>query len=129
MNENKSPNQQLSPALVERLLNIQEQEVVLRGQELNLRKQNDANAHEYAKAALEANVKDREAERSCMKDTMKYRYIFAGLIIFLLIILFCIALFLNKDAIVMEIIKAIMFFGAGGIGGYAYAQKIHKENG
>lgn len=130
MTENKpsSPNKQPSPALLERFINVQEQEVVLRGQELDLRKQNDANAHEYAKAALEANVKDREAERSCMKDTMKYRYIFAGLIIFFLIILFCLALFLNKDAIVMEIIKAIMFFGTGGIGGYAYAKKAYREN-
>lgn len=123
-----SANRHPSPALLERFINVQEQELVLRGQEIDLRKQNEANSHEYAKAALEANVKDRDAERSCMKDTMKYQYLFAGLVIMFLIILFCIALFLNKDAIVMEIIKAIMFFGAGGVGGYAYAKKLPKEN-
>lgn len=128
MTDNNSVNKHPSPALLERLINVQEQELILRGQEIDLRKQNDSNTHEYAKAALEANVKDREAERSHMQNTMKHRYVFAAIIIILLTALFCFALHLGKDNIVMEIIKAIMFFGTGGLGGYAYAKNNSKEN-
>jgi hypothetical protein len=128
-NNNPSQNQTQhpSPALLERFINVQEQELVIRGQEIDLRKQNDHNAHDYAKAALEANVKDREAERNHVANTTKFCYIFAGIVIFFLMVLFCFALYLNKDVIVMEIIKAIMFFGTGGIGGYALAKKAPKD--
>ena len=127
-NSNSSNAKHPNPALFERFLNVQEQELVLRGQEIDLRKLNDTNTHEYAKAALSANVKDREAERSYMKNVMKDRFIFAGIVIFFLVLLFCFALYFDKDAIVMEIVKAIMFFGAGGIGGYAYARTPSNEN-
>jgi len=101
---------------------------VIRGQEIDLRKQNDRNAHDYAKAALEANVKDREAERNHVAGIAKFRYLFAGIIILFLVVLFCFALFMNKDQVVMEIIKAIMFFGSGGISGYALGKKSPKDN-
>jgi uncharacterized membrane protein YcjF (UPF0283 family) len=123
----QSQNKHPSPALLEKFINVQEQELIIRGQEIDLRKQSDGNAHEYAKAALEANVKDREAERTHIANITKSRYIFAGIIIFFLIILFCFALFLNKDQIVMEIIKAIILFGSGGISGYAFGKRIPKD--
>lgn len=119
--ENTPPH--VNPALIEKFINVQEKELVIRGQELELKKLNDSNSHEYAKAALDANVTDREAERKNNANILKYGYIFGGAVIFLLVILFVFALFLNKDQIVMEILKAIIFIGSGGISGYALGKK------
>lgn len=121
-NSDKHP----SPALLEKFIDIQEKELVMRGQEIELRKQSDSNAHAYAKAALEANIKDREAERSHVASITNHRFIFLAIIIILLICSFCFALYINKDQIVMEIIKAIMFFGTGGLGGYAWGKKYRQ---
>ncbi|CEG60986.1 hypothetical protein [Legionella micdadei] len=55
-NNNKHPN----PALLERFLSVQEKELVMRGKELEIQQQNENNAHEYAKASLQANKEDRE---------------------------------------------------------------------
>jgi hypothetical protein len=110
------------PALINRWLTVQERELMLRTEELALRKQADNNAFEYSKAALDANVKDREAERGHAKITIKYGYIFASVIIIGLFIFLGVALFLNKEQIAMEIVKAIIYLAVGGMSGYAYAR-------
>lgn len=125
----KNSNQHPSPALMERILNSQEQQLVIRDKEIDLQKQIDRNTHDYAKAALEVEAKDKESERVHKAIMIKLRYIFAGIIIVCLFSLFGFALYLNKDQIVMEIIKAIMYFGAGGFGGYYYSEgKKSKDN-
>lgn len=37
------------------------------------------------------------------------------------------ALYLNKEQIALEIIKAIIFLASGGIGGYAYGKSTNKQ--
>lgn len=125
MNDNPSisSSDSLKPILIERLLAVQERELVLRNQELEVTKQDNKNVHEYAIAALQANTNERESERKYNSTREKYRYFFGSLTIFLLVILFCVALFLNKDQIVIEIIKAILFVSSGAIGGYALGKK------
>lgn len=53
---------------------------------------------------------------------IKHRHIYYGIVLIGLIILVGFALYMNKDQIVMEALKAILLFGSGGIGGYAYAK-------
>ncbi len=124
----QNAEQHPSPALIERFIDIQEKELVIRTQEIDLKKQSDNNAHDYAKAALDANIKDRTEERKHAADVIKLRYIFSGIIIVGLIIFLGFALSQDKDQIVMEIIKAIMFFCTGGIGGYAVGKRAKNNN-
>lgn len=67
----------LDSASINRFLTVQEKELVIRTEELALKKQADNNTFEYSKAALDANVKDRAAEREHAKTTIRYWYIFA----------------------------------------------------
>lgn len=119
--------QPLDPTLINRFLTVQEKELVIRTEELALKKQADNNTFEYSKAALDANVKDREAEREHAKTTIKYWYIFASVITIVFFIFLGCALYLNKEQIALEIIKAIIFLASGGIGGYAYGKSENKQ--
>jgi hypothetical protein len=47
------------------------------------------------------------------------RLIFAGVMSILLIAFISYALYLNKDQVALEVLKALIFLFAGGIGGYA----------
>lgn len=130
MNE-KNKNMHISPDLIEKMIAVQEKDLIMRNEELQLQKeiqqQSHANAHEYSLAALQANVNDRQASRKHEENTIRHRYIFSGIILAGLICLIGFALYLNKDQVVMEALKAVLFFGSGGIGGYAYAKKSIKH--
>ena len=127
MIENNDNNaQHLNPLAIERLLTIQEQELVIRGKELEIQKQTLDNAHIYSIKALEGTKEDLEAARKHEEKIIKHRYIYSGLVLIGLMILIGFALHLNKDKIVMEIIKGILLFGSGGLSGYALG-KIKKE--
>lgn len=131
MNNNLKKNDPRAPSqseLIAQFIKTQENELIIRAQELELKKQTDANSYEYAIKALDANVLDRQSERNHNQSVAKGRYIFAGVVIVALFILFAIALFLNKDAIVMEIIKAILYITTGGIGGYSLAKTKGKSD-
>ncbi len=123
---NESKNNHPNPAVIEKFLAVQEQEIIMRGKELEIRKQANEFSHEYATAALQANKEDRECSRRHEATVINNRYIFSGIVLLFLMSLVGFALYLNKDQIVLEAMKAILFFGSGGIGGYAYA-KNKKE--
>jgi len=123
MNETtKDKSRHPNPALLERFLSVQEQELLMRGKELELQQQNNNNAHIYANAALQANKEDRESARNHEIKINKNRYVFCGIALICLFILIGFALYMNKDKIVMEALKAVLYFSTGGIGGYAYAK-------
>jgi len=127
MNEDNKKNTHPNPAIIEKFLAVQEQELLMRGKELELHQQNNNNSHEYAKAALQANKEDREAARNHESKVIKNSYMFSGVILICLLFLVGFALFLNKDQIVLEALKALLFFGSGGIGGYGYAKSKNKR--
>lgn len=132
MNKNITQNSQTSqtpsPQLLERIVNIQEKQVELNYKEIEFRKLNEENGFKYAHAALETNAKDRDEERKHKKSVVRYILIFSGLLILMLFAFLSIAIFLNKDQLAYEIIKAILFFGSGGIGGYFFGKKNPKED-
>ncbi|HFL3398971.1 TPA: hypothetical protein ACG3NN_002875 [Legionella pneumophila] len=128
MNKNNNNKNHPNPALIEKFLAVQEQELVMRGKELEVHQQNNNNTHEYALAALQANKEDREAIRTHQEKIIKTRYIFSGIILVFLFVLIGFCLYLNKDQIVLEILKAVLFFASGSGLGYAYAKKTSKNN-
>lgn len=122
MSENQPVPAHLNPELVARFLDFQEKELVIRSGELELRKQADNNAFEYSKAALEANVKDRQAQRESESKSYFHKLFFGGVIILGLFVFLGTALFLDKDQIALEIIKIFLSLGGVGFGSYYYGK-------
>lgn len=126
-NSSGNINPPISPALLERLISVQERELLLRTDEISLRKQSDSNAHDFAKASLAANLQDREANRKYYKSVITYRLIALVIVILLVAVFLSLALFLNKDQIVMEVVKVIIYLLVGGAGGYAWGKFPSRE--
>lgn len=124
--------QQLSPELICQILDNQAKEIQIRATELELQKQEDIHNFEFGKIALDSQIQDRKQQRDHQKKIRLLSYIFVFLINRAVIALTGYALSLNKDAIASEIIKAVCYVMAGGIGGYGIGKsnniKIKKED-
>jgi len=122
MNGNKTPGVKgFSPdslPLVEKFLATQEKEIELKNQQHELEKQRDVNSFEFAKKSLEAQVADRDKQRTYQLVNRRNGMIFATIVCVLLTALIGIALYLNKDQVVQSIIQAILYFATGGTSGY-----------
>ncbi len=109
----------LSPHLAEQVLDIQTKEIALRQHELEAKKQEDKNRHEFAKAALQVKAADLVNERQHERWIQAARFIFLGIVILVVAGVITYALAIGKDGFAMEIIKAVIFLLSGGIGGFA----------
>lgn len=127
MNNPSKPNH-ISPDLMQQFLNTQNKEIELRTQELVLRKQADNNSFEYGKASLAATERDRTAERKHRSGMFQSVLIFISLVTLVVVAFLAYALWLNKDNIALEVIKAIILVMVSGGGGYAMGSKKSAEN-
>ena len=107
--------------LINRFLDNQAKELSLRSEELVLKKQEDNNAFAYGKEALGKKIDDRKDQRIQQKELRKLSYIFSGFIILLVIALIIVCLSLDKEAIALELVKAIVYVAGGALGGYGFA--------
>ena len=109
----ESPEARLPAETVNRILDIQESELRIRGRELDVRETEiEANA-KYANASLDAQVTDRENERAA-QDRIHQRNTGSGIALVVVFVLCAVgfAVF-DKEAILFEIIKlAVVFTGA-----------------
>lgn len=120
-------NKKEDPDIVKHFLMNQTKELAIRVQELELRKQEDNNELEYSKTALAVSHEDRESSRQHEFNKLRDRYYFAGFSVLLMVILFIVAITYGKDQIVTEVMKAILFYGAGAFSGYGYIY-LNKKN-
>lgn len=129
MTENNDPKKQmaLSPAIVEKIVNNQAKELELREKEIEQSSISLKNSHEFSLASLQAQKEDRSEQRIHEAKNTKYYLGFSLVIIIGFFILFGLAMKYNKDQIVMEIIKAIIFIGTGVLGGYSWGSKGKKS--
>lgn len=110
----------LSESQLQHLLNNQEKELELKAQELELHKQTNNNNHDYAKSVLSAQVEDRKLERE-VNTRLITLYLIVGMIICILFFVFlAVTIYFKQFQIAEELIKAIVYTGAGAIGGYGY---------
>lgn len=116
----------LTPAVVERIVSNQTKDLEIREKEIEQAKLTQSNDHEFALASLQAQVQDRADERKHEANNTKYYLGFAVLIILGLFGLFALAISKGKDQIVMEVLKVIMYVGAGALGGYSWGAKGKK---
>ncbi len=118
----------LSVEVAKQFLEIQSRELDLRNQELLLRQQTDKNSFDYSKLAMDAQIKDRERQRTHKRQTIIWRYIFGTVFFVILTAFLTYALYIDKENIVTEVIKAIILFGGGGLGGYGLAKSGEKSS-
>ena len=109
----ESPEARLPTETVNRILDVQESELQIRGRELDVRETEiEANA-KYASASLDAQVTDRENERAAQDRIHKRNtrsYVALAFVAVLCAVGFAV---FDKEAILFEIIKlAVVFAGA-----------------
>lgn len=112
--------------LFKQFIAIQKEEIDLKGKQLVVREKEIGTEHEYALKALDAQVRDLEADRQFRRKAIAWSFQF-GVLLVLLLAIFCgYALWLNK----LELVKDIMLqiFGTGGLAGLAFfaARSFYK---
>ena len=130
--ENKPEN--LKPAALDsRVLNILEQDIVLRAKQLELetagleiKKQQDHNMYSYALKALEVKAEDNKQKRNAEKSAHTKTIFLVTFIILMVSIIICLSLRLNKIEFATEIIKATAYIVTSGFGGYGIASYRHR---
>jgi hypothetical protein len=118
---------QLSPELVQQLINNQARELELRTADLALQQQKDNNAFAFGKEALAARADDLKDQR---KHDFKKRisgYIFIAVLVVTAVALIAYALHMGKDAFATELIKAVIYLGGGGLGGYGIGRARSRK--
>lgn len=113
----------LAPATIAQLVENQSKELELRAQELSLQRQADSHGFEFGKKALEAQIDDRRMQRDYSQQMQRSQHYLVSFLALLVFGIITAALFLNKEAIASEIIKAVGYMTAGGFGGYGLRKK------
>jgi hypothetical protein len=122
------PNNPPSPAWFGQFLENQKTELSLKAQELELQKQKDANSFAYAEKALGAQERDRTHERECSRKTRKDLYFLVLGIVVIIAALVGVAMWLGKDQVALEIVKAVIYLLSGGAGGYGLGRAKTKNH-
>lgn len=101
----------------------------LREKELVLHKQKDDNSFEYAKKALVVQKEDRSEDRIHKQKLRRDTYILICVLALMIAVIIWYSIAIGKTEIAMEIIKAIVFLGSGGAGGYAVGKIKRPSSG
>lgn len=117
----------LPPATIEQLVSNQTKELELRAQELAFQKQQDDHGFQFSKAALDAQLQDRKLQREHNHTMQRSQYVLITLLGVLISGVIIVALWLNKEAIATEVIKAVAYLAAGGFGGFGLGRKTTKQ--
>lgn len=114
--------------LIERFIENQAKEIAVRNSEVELEKHRVDAGLNYSHEALAAQERDREAERQCARRGQRDKLI-AGLILVVIVCAFAsVALYLNKEAVVVEFGKDAVLLLGGGAGGYGLGRRNNKQD-
>jgi hypothetical protein len=107
-------------------LDLKAKELVLREKELVVEEGSLQRNHDYALKALEAQTKDRDADRGFRQKAIFWSFMFGGFLTVLLAAFCSYALYLGKIDMVRDIMLQI--FGTGGLGAALFfaARSIYK---
>lgn len=114
------------PELIDKFLNLQQQELQIRTEELAISAQQDANNKAIAEKSISANLQDRENERSHRERRIKQYFIGSSFITIIILAFIGFSLYLGKEAFVVKSMEIIGTFLAGFLGGYGF--KSSKTN-
>ena len=107
-------------------IDLKSKELVLREKELAVEEKSLERNHDYALKALEAQSKDRDAQRILRQKAISWSFFFGGFLISLLAAFSTYALSLGKIEMVKDIMLQI--FGTGGLaaGVFFAARSLYK---
>lgn len=114
-------------AIMNRMLDIQEQRLKLDSRQLDITENETTQNKELALKSMEYNSKANTEHKEVMRRAIAWRYLFWGLIALLAAVAVMTALVLDKEAFVVEIVKYIAFF-LGGYGTKAVVQSRKRNN-
>ncbi len=125
---NPKPNE--PPEWFGKFLDIQSREVEERAEERKLRAQVETNHFELAKLSLGAQERTYTSDHDSRKHERRDTYFLVAAVILIIAVLVGVAMWLGKDALAMELVKAVLYLTAGGAGGFALGKvKAKKEDG
>lgn len=117
----------IPPELLQQFLDNQSRELEIKTQELALRKQEDSHSFEFGKMAMDVQLEDRNKHREYNISLLKGRNWLVAFIASAILAVIIVSLYLNKDAVATEVIKALVFIFAGGVGGYGIAKNAAAD--
>lgn len=116
---------QISEETVQRMLSVQEQKLALELKQAEISLREIDHNQKIADKSIQAQSEDRKDERAVEKSMHGQRLVFAGAMAVLLVCFVLTALWMNKDALVLDVIKVLIGF-IGGWGG-SIAWQVHRH--
>jgi Flp pilus assembly protein TadB len=107
---------------VEQMLQNQARDIELRGEQLELAKQQEQHAFDYSQASLDAQLTDRREQRATQSGTIKHLCWIVVLIIFLVLAFFGTLILTGHEVVALELAKVLIYGGLGAAGGYGVAK-------
>lgn len=131
ISERKAPiseKQPYSQDSLDKFLSLQQQELSVRTQEFELKKQSDIHNYNYATEALKENAKHLQETRDHWKFIIQKTWVLVGGAFLLFFIFMMTALFLGESEIISEILKAILYIVGGGTTGSSITSYFYRKN-
>lgn len=105
--------QSLSEDTIRRMLSVQEAKIGLEVKQAEISLREIDHNQKIADKSIEAQAEDRKDERRVDRDMHLHRLVFAGAIVVFLIVFVLIALWMGKDALILDVIKVVLGFVGG----------------
>ena len=99
---------------------MQGDEISLKKQRFEIDRQEQSNSHEIAKLSIDAQIRDRQAQRVYKSKSATKTYFFIATIIVLFLAFAVFALYEGKESVVKEIVNTVVIAVGGVAGGYAF---------
>jgi hypothetical protein len=106
--------------LFKEFLKLQGDEISLKKQRFEIDRQEQSNSHEIAKLSIDAQIRDRQAQRVYKSKSATKTYFFIATIIVLFLAFAVFALYEGKESVVKEIVNTVVIAVGGVAGGYAF---------
>ncbi|HMS35495.1 MAG TPA: hypothetical protein PKC91_15545 [Ignavibacteria bacterium] len=119
-------SQKVIQALPESILDFQFKEIKLKEMEIELKKKQADNNYEFAKESLKFQSEDQKELRKQELSRERTEIITIFFSVLILFAFFTVAMLLNKEEILSDMMKALGYLFGGGITGYGIGMKKLK---
>lgn len=116
----------ISEGTIQRMLSLQESRITLELKQADIQLKELDHNQKIADKSIDAQAADRKNEREVNREVQMHRLIFAAFVVVVIVAMIVFALYMGKEAIVLDIVKVLCGF-AGGYGVSAYMNAKGKE--
>jgi len=114
--------------MIDQFIQLQLKEVEVKKSEVELKKQQDENNYRYSLEALKVQAEDSKDSRIHFNKNSKMSFWIILFLIAGIIAVIISAMYMNKDELLFEIVKAISLIFGGGATGYMIGYKKQIKN-